>query len=135
MQFFFFQAEDGIRDFCLSRGLGDVYKRQVYPIVQSLNVVVYRHTVKEEYKRWLLYWIVFASLQKFVFPFLDILPNALGTIVALIKTVSLAFFAVPLTGGFRIAEKTINNSEKILNVGKEYLRQGVERVVSLIQKK
>src|SRR5674476_1597542 len=29
MVFFFFQAEDGIRDFCLSRGLGDVYKRQV----------------------------------------------------------------------------------------------------------
>ena len=28
MLFFFFQAEDGIRDFCLSRGLGDVYKRQ-----------------------------------------------------------------------------------------------------------
>ena len=27
--FFFFQAEDGIRDFCLSRGLGDVYKRQM----------------------------------------------------------------------------------------------------------
>ncbi|CZS11781.1 cobyrinic acid a,c-diamide synthase [Clostridioides difficile] len=27
---FFFQAEDGIRDFCLSRGLGDVYKRQAY---------------------------------------------------------------------------------------------------------
>ena len=26
----FFQAEDGIRDFCLSRGLGDVYKRQVH---------------------------------------------------------------------------------------------------------
>ena len=25
---FIFQAEDGIRDFCLSRGLGDVYKRQ-----------------------------------------------------------------------------------------------------------
>ena len=25
---FFFQAEDGIRDFCLSRGLGDVYKGQ-----------------------------------------------------------------------------------------------------------
>src|SRR5665213_3071965 len=24
----FFQAEDGIRDFCLSRGIGDVYKRQ-----------------------------------------------------------------------------------------------------------
>src|SRR5678810_445342 len=27
---FFFQAEDGIRDFCLSRGLGDVYKRQLF---------------------------------------------------------------------------------------------------------
>ena len=26
--FFFFQAEDGIRDFCLSRGLGDVCRRQ-----------------------------------------------------------------------------------------------------------
>ncbi len=25
---FFLQAEDGIRDFCLSRGLGDVYERQ-----------------------------------------------------------------------------------------------------------
>ena len=24
--FFFLQAEDGIRDFCLSRGRGDVYK-------------------------------------------------------------------------------------------------------------
>ena len=30
MFFFFFQAEDGIRDFCLSRGLGDVYKRQFH---------------------------------------------------------------------------------------------------------
>ncbi len=30
--FFFFQAEDGIRDLVRSRGLGDVYKRQVdYP--------------------------------------------------------------------------------------------------------
>ena len=26
---FFFQAEDGIRDCLLSRGLGDVYKRQL----------------------------------------------------------------------------------------------------------
>ena len=29
--FFFFQAEDGIRDLVRSRGLGDVYKRQVLP--------------------------------------------------------------------------------------------------------
>ena len=29
---FFFQAEDGIRDLVRSRGLGDVYKRQLKPI-------------------------------------------------------------------------------------------------------
>ena len=28
---FFFQAEDGIRDAQESRGLGDVYKRQIHP--------------------------------------------------------------------------------------------------------
>ena len=28
---FFFQAEDGIRDLVRSRGLGDVYKRQIVP--------------------------------------------------------------------------------------------------------
>ena len=28
VRIFFFQAEDGIRDCLLSRGLGDVYKRQ-----------------------------------------------------------------------------------------------------------
>ena len=32
--FFFFQAEDGIRDLVRSRGLGDVYKRQgLMPII------------------------------------------------------------------------------------------------------
>ena len=30
---FFFQAEDGIRYLVRSRGLGDVYKRQVYGII------------------------------------------------------------------------------------------------------
>src|SRR5678810_1336579 len=38
MQCFFFQAEDGIRDFCLSRGLGDVYKRQHTAGSQLLEV-------------------------------------------------------------------------------------------------
>ena len=33
---FFFQAEDGIRDLVRSRGLGDVYKRQV-PLGDALN--------------------------------------------------------------------------------------------------
>ena len=32
MFFFFFQAEDGIRDRSPSRGLGDVYKRQTLPL-------------------------------------------------------------------------------------------------------
>ena len=34
--FFFFQAEDGIRDLVRSRGLGDVYKRQMYVGGQGL---------------------------------------------------------------------------------------------------
>ena len=34
-QFFFFQAEDGIRDLVRSRGLGDVYKRQA--LAQALG--------------------------------------------------------------------------------------------------
>ena len=36
--FLFFQAEDGIRDLVRSRGLGDVYKRQM----QSLLKVIQR---------------------------------------------------------------------------------------------
>ena len=35
---FFFQAEDGIRDAQESRGLGDVYKRQVFWRVARLSV-------------------------------------------------------------------------------------------------
>ena len=35
MFFFFFQAEDGIRDLVRSRGLGDVYKRQVIAGLQA----------------------------------------------------------------------------------------------------
>ena len=33
--FFFVQAEDGIRDLVRSRGLGDVYKRQVVKVVTN----------------------------------------------------------------------------------------------------
>ena len=33
--FFFFQAEDGIRDLVRSRGLGDVYKRQPRTVVEG----------------------------------------------------------------------------------------------------
>ena len=36
--FFFFQAEDGIRDLVRSRGLGDVYKRQVIDLRDFKNL-------------------------------------------------------------------------------------------------
>ena len=35
---FFFQAEDGIRDLVRSRGLGDVYKRQIHGILHLLGL-------------------------------------------------------------------------------------------------
>ena len=38
--FFFFQAEDGIRDLVRSRGLGDVYKRQRYGRVGNKYEIV-----------------------------------------------------------------------------------------------
>eukprot|EP00831_Metopus_contortus_P047402 TRINITY_DN38229_c0_g1_i1.p3 TRINITY_DN38229_c0_g1~~TRINITY_DN38229_c0_g1_i1.p3 ORF type:complete len:115 (+),score=37.49 TRINITY_DN38229_c0_g1_i1:63-407(+) len=37
--FFFFQAEDGIRDVERSRGLGDVYKRQVHGVIQRFYYI------------------------------------------------------------------------------------------------
>src|SRR5665811_2288668 len=37
MFFFFFQAEDGIRDLVRSRGLGDVYKRQFQETTKVLT--------------------------------------------------------------------------------------------------
>ena len=36
---FFFQAEDGIRDLVRSRGLGDVYKRQVQAPQSKIEIV------------------------------------------------------------------------------------------------
>ena len=38
--YFFFQAEDGIRDVERSRGLGDVYKRQVYYALDGIEAVL-----------------------------------------------------------------------------------------------
>ena len=37
---FFFQAEDGIRDLVRSRGLGDVYKRQVTKIIELIELIL-----------------------------------------------------------------------------------------------
>ena len=42
--FFFFQAEDGIRDLVRSRGLGDVYKRQVHQRRSTLRMRKLAHT-------------------------------------------------------------------------------------------
>eukprot|EP00831_Metopus_contortus_P052539 TRINITY_DN44101_c0_g1_i1.p1 TRINITY_DN44101_c0_g1~~TRINITY_DN44101_c0_g1_i1.p1 ORF type:complete len:234 (+),score=59.26 TRINITY_DN44101_c0_g1_i1:93-794(+) len=39
MYFFFFQAEDGIRDVERSRGLGDVYKRQYVESYESIRAI------------------------------------------------------------------------------------------------
>eukprot|EP00658_Telonema_sp_P-2_P038014 TRINITY_DN2732_c0_g1_i2.p1 TRINITY_DN2732_c0_g1~~TRINITY_DN2732_c0_g1_i2.p1 ORF type:complete len:131 (+),score=32.97 TRINITY_DN2732_c0_g1_i2:54-446(+) len=38
--FFFFQAEDGIRDAQESRGLGDVYKRQVFDRTKAMYMQI-----------------------------------------------------------------------------------------------
>mgnify|MGYP003381560773 CR=1 FL=1 len=46
--FFFFQAEDGIRDLVRSRGLGDVYKRQDLlrvPKLENLLVTLSRKEI------------------------------------------------------------------------------------------
>ena len=42
--FFFFQAEDGIRDLVRSRGLGDVYKRQLVVGVEVWPMPYFRKT-------------------------------------------------------------------------------------------
>ena len=41
VSFFFFQAEDGIRDLVRSRGLGDVYKRQHVDRDRALVLAVF----------------------------------------------------------------------------------------------
>ena len=45
--FFFFQAEDGIRDLVRSRGLGDVYKRQDYTYLTNLFSEVTGVTIEQ----------------------------------------------------------------------------------------
>ena len=42
---FFFQAEDGIRDLVRSRGLGDVYKRQVATRKQIADIITFYRTL------------------------------------------------------------------------------------------
>ena len=44
---FFFQAEDGIRDLVRSRGLGDVYKRQIL-ILMKMKKTKFKEMRKEK---------------------------------------------------------------------------------------
>ena len=48
---FFFQAEDGIRDLVRSRGLGDVYKRQVNEAAGPAAVIAEDLGMVPEYVR------------------------------------------------------------------------------------
>eukprot|EP00658_Telonema_sp_P-2_P049346 TRINITY_DN3751_c0_g1_i6.p1 TRINITY_DN3751_c0_g1~~TRINITY_DN3751_c0_g1_i6.p1 ORF type:complete len:185 (-),score=41.79 TRINITY_DN3751_c0_g1_i6:53-607(-) len=61
--FFFFQAEDGIRDAQESRGLGDVYKRQYQRRVRGkmrattwIAVILLLSATEAAPKRWVSFW-------------------------------------------------------------------------------
>ena len=53
--FFFFQAEDGIRDLVRSRGLGDVYKRQLFDSGRPLVILPRKGAVRLP-RRTLIAW-------------------------------------------------------------------------------
>ena len=54
--FLCFQAEDGIRDLVRSRGLGDVYKRQVLDMLDKL--------ARNEPEKYQTFWKEFGSVIK-----------------------------------------------------------------------
>ena len=57
--FLFFQAEDGIRDLVRSRGLGDVYKRQV--LLLALGIIAWVNMVSP--KQWTVLGRSFGALR------------------------------------------------------------------------
>ena len=80
MIFFFFQAEDGIRDLVRSRGLGDVYKRQHWRasrmllILSFLWVVLYALLSRLLLNRWFLKsWIIGSDYKKNILVIGDII--------------------------------------------------------------
>ena len=87
-QFFFFQAEDGIRDFCLSRGLGDVYKRQERMAQEADAVIALPGgcgTMEELFE--IITWkqlglflnpIVILNIDGYYNPLIEMLHNAIG---------------------------------------------------------
>ena len=61
MCFFFFQAEDGIRDLVRSRGLGDVYKRQVLREHEKLFLIRLSNKISTRTKTKNMATIIFAG--------------------------------------------------------------------------
>mgnify|MGYP003381696308 CR=1 FL=1 len=64
--FFFFQAEDGIRDLVRSRGLGDVYKRQDVIYEAYLACIMNIRIVCQQFETFLRFF-------PFVFQFLSLI--------------------------------------------------------------
>ena len=64
--FFFFQAEDGIRDLVRSRGLGDVYKRQVFAFGQNFMSQALSENIAFDLRNDL-----FAKIQRLSFSYHD----------------------------------------------------------------
>ena len=65
---FFFQAEDGIRDLVRSRGLGDVYKRQVedhvhcfFTLKTTLSLSEVMKSVKAKSSKWVNDCLLYTS--------------------------------------------------------------------------
>ena len=67
MIFFFFQAEDGIRDLVRSRGLGDVYKRQDDNSNQKLSeqraLSLYNALIAQEIAAYQITWKGYGETQ------------------------------------------------------------------------
>ena len=68
--FFFFQAEDGIRDLVRSRGLGDVYKRQI-PLCALAALELVRNVFVFPDERAEIAGVVFLTAFVWVFAWLD----------------------------------------------------------------
>ena len=49
--FFFFQAEDGIRDGVAFRGLGDVYERRLFAIPVAVIAIIIKAAVDKKRKK------------------------------------------------------------------------------------
>ena len=59
----FFQAEDGIRDLVRSRGLGDVYKRQVFDGLGAVGAIEHLFTGQLHLSPWTILIIMQLSLS------------------------------------------------------------------------